>query len=152
MSGKPRSMLLIDELFMLLCRLRVGLKTEDLSVRFNCSLASVSRNLITWANLLYCVLARIPIWLTKQCIMDNMPLCFKESFEFPNARVIIDCCEMQSQPEPSSLVANSQLYSHYKGRTTVKCLVSIPHGALIFISPLYSGRMSDVEITKNWHT
>ena len=145
-AGKKRNMPLIDELFMFLCRLRVGLKTQDLSVRFSCSTASVSRKIITWANLLYCLLGRLPIWLPKQTIQALMPHCFQESF--PNTRVIIDCCEVQIQ-QPSSLIANSQLYSHYKGRTTVKCLVGIaPHGALTFISPLYSGSMSDVEITK----
>lgn len=146
MAGKPRSMLLIDEFFLFLCRLRVGLKTKDLAVRFSTSPSSVSRKVITWANLLYNVLGRIPIWLPKENIQSLLPPSFKELF--PNTRVIIDCCEIQIQ-QPSSLAANSQLYSHYKGRTTLKCLVGIaPHGALTFISPLYSGSMSDVEITR----
>jgi len=145
-TGKPRTMLLIDEMFMFLCRLRVGLKTMDLAVRFHCSPATVSRKIITWANFLFNVLGRIQLWLPKEIIQALMPRSFKESF--PNTRVIIDCCEMEIQ-QPSSLAANSQLFSHYKGRTTVKCLVGIaPHGALTFLSPLYSGSVSDVEITR----
>jgi len=50
---------------------------------------------------------------------------------------------------PSSLVLNSQMYSNYKIACTVKCLLGIlPHGVITFISPLYTGCMSDVEITK----
>ena len=44
---------------------------------------------------------------------------------------------------------NAQSYSHCKGTNTFKCLLGIaPHGAITFISSLYTGCMSDVEITK----
>lgn len=42
-AGKPRNMPLLDELFLVLCRLRVGLKTLDLAVRLHCSPVSISR-------------------------------------------------------------------------------------------------------------
>ena len=85
---------------------------------------------------------------TKETIKRYMPDCFKELY--PNTRVIIDCTEIRTQ-QPSSLVLvlNSQLYSHYKGTYTFKCLIGIaPHGAVTFVSSLYTGCMSDVEITK----
>ena len=67
---------------------------------------------------------------------------------YPSTRVVIDCTEIKTE-QPSSLVLNSQLFSSYKGTTTFKCLVGIaPHGAVTFVSPLYSGTMSDVEITR----
>ena len=116
-AGKSRNMPLID-VFMFLCRL----KTKDLAVGFNCSASSVSRTVITWANLLYCVLGRLPIWLPKTTIQALMPKGFKE--DFSQTRVIIDCCEIEVQ-QLSSVVSNSQLYSHYKGWTTLKCLVGI---------------------------
>ena len=44
---------------------------------------------------------------------------------------------------------NSQLYSHYKGTHTSKCLIgTVPHGVVTFVSSLYTGCTSDVEITK----
>ena len=47
------------------------------------------------------------------------------------------------------MVLNSQAFSNYKSTTTVKCLLGIsPHGAVTFISSLFTGSMSDVEITK----
>lgn len=146
LAGRKRNMLLIDELFMFLCRLRVGLMEQDLSVRFNCSVATVSRKIITWVNFLYFVLGRIPIWLSKTIVDECMPECFK--ILYPRTRVILDCTEIRTQ-QPSSLVLNSQMYSNYKGTCTFKCLLGIsPHGLVTFISPLYTGCMSDVEITK----
>ena len=109
LSGRKRCMLLVDELFLFLCRLRAGLLEQDLAVRFNCSLATVSRKIVTWANFLYFTLGRIPIWLSRETVDKYMPDCFKELY--PNTRVIIDCTEIRTQ-QPSSLVLNSQLYSH----------------------------------------
>lgn len=148
LAGRPRNMLLIDELFMFLCRLNVGLFEQDLAVRFNCSLPTVSRKLITctWANFLYFLLGSIPIWLPKETIERLMPDCFKCSY--PSTRVIIDCTEIKTQ-QAKSLVLDSQLYSNYKSTNTFKALVGIsPHGAVTFVSSLYTGNISDVEITK----
>ena len=114
-------------------------------MRFICSLPSVSREIVTWGNFLYAVLGTIPIWLPRKEIDELMPDCFKELY--PNTRVIIDCTEIKTQ-QPSSLVLNSQMYSSYKSSCTLKCLLGIaPHGAVTFVSPLYTGCMSDVEIT-----
>lgn len=50
---------------------------------------------------------------------------------------------------PSSLLLNSKLFSSYKNHVTLKGLVGIaPSGAIIFISQLYSGSISDREIVE----
>ena len=95
LAGRPRCMLLIDECFMFLCRLRVGLLEQDLSVRFNCSLPTVSRKFVTWLNLLYVVLGRMPIWLSRQVIDSKMPKGFRTMY--PSTRVIIDCTEIYTE-------------------------------------------------------
>jgi hypothetical protein len=75
-----------------------------------------------------------------------MPVAFKD--QYSSTRVIIDCTEIKTE-QPSSLLINSQCYSQYKGTTTFKALVGIaPHGAVTFVSSLYTGVISDVEITK----
>ena len=66
-------MLLIDELFMLLCRLKIGLLEQDLSVRFNCSVSTVSRKIVTLANFLYFALVSLPVWLPRDMIQELMP-------------------------------------------------------------------------------
>ena len=146
LAGRKRCMLLIDELFLFLCRLRAGLLEQDLAIGFNCSIPTISRKIVTWANFLFFTLGRIPICLSRETVNKYMPDCFNELY--PNTRVVIDCTEIRTQ-QPSSLVLNSQLYSHYKGTHTFKCLIgTAPHGAVTFVSSLYTGCMSDVEITK----
>ena len=75
-----------------------------------------------------------------------MPRAFKDLY--PTTRVIIDCTELYVQT-PSSLLLQSQLYSSYKSNTTLKGLMGIaPHGAVTFVSSLYTGSISDKEITR----
>ncbi len=115
--------------------------------RFRCSISTVSRKIITWANLLYFVLGSMNIWLPRGVIQNRLPSSFKGT-KYENTRVIIDCTEIKIH-KPSSLVLNSQTYSNYKSTNTLKCLIGIaPHGAVTFLSKLYTGCMSDVEITR----
>ena len=75
-----------------------------------------------------------------------MPDSFKKLY--PSTRVILDCTEIYVQT-PSSLLLQSQLYSSYKSNTTLKGLIGIaPHGAITFVSSLYTGSISDKEITR----
>ena len=48
-----RNMLLIDEMFMFLVRLKLGLFEQDLADRFEIHISSVSRKLVTWSN--FCI-------------------------------------------------------------------------------------------------
>jgi hypothetical protein len=75
-----------------------------------------------------------------------MPEDFKLSYS--KTRVIIDCTEIFTE-RPSSLALASKNFSIYKSHNTWKGLVGIvPHGSITFISSLYSGWISDVDITK----
>ncbi|XP_067664654.1 uncharacterized protein [Haliotis asinina] len=146
LAGRPRNMALIDEMFMFFVRLRLGLPEQDLAVRFNCHISTVSRKIITWSNLLYFVLGSIPIWPSRVTVDRYMPPEFQ--ITYPSTRVILDCTELRIQI-PSALVLNSMFYSHYKSSCTLKGLIGIaPNGAITFVSNLYTGVMSDVEITK----
>ena len=48
-----RNMLLIDEMFMFLVWLKLGLFEQDLADRFEIHISSVSRKLVTWSN--FCI-------------------------------------------------------------------------------------------------
>lgn len=75
-----------------------------------------------------------------------MPNSFK--LLYPRTRIIIDCTEIKTE-RPSSLALGSKCFSSYKSAYTWKGLVGIaPHGVLSFVSNLYTGSMSDVELTK----
>ena len=141
-----RKMQLIDELFLFCVRLKLGLFELDLAQRFELHVASISRKITTWANFLYFFLGNTPIWPTRECINEHMPDSFKKMY--PSTRVILDCTEIYVQT-PSSLLLQSQLYSSYKSNTTLKGLIGIaPHGAITFVSSLYTGSISDKEITR----
>lgn len=138
---------LIDQFFMFLTRVRQGFFEDDLAVRFDVSQATVSRILITWANYLYFMLGSLPIWPNRDTIVQNMPECFLSTF--PKTRVILDCTEIKVQT-PSSKVLNSEIYSSYKSHSTFKGLVGIsPFGAVTYVSPLYTGSISDKAITQS---
>lgn len=143
---KARTMLVIDELFMFLVRIRLGLFEQDLAHRFKIHISTVSRKIVTWSNYLYFMLGCQVIWPSRENVNNYMPQCFHRLY--PSTRVIIDCTEIFVQT-PSSLLLQSQLYSSYKSNTTLKGLVGIsPHGAVSFVSGLYTGAISDKEITR----
>ncbi|KAL2099534.1 hypothetical protein ACEWY4_003928 [Coilia grayii] len=143
---KEQSLPLSDQFFLFLCRLRRGFSVAELASRFNISLATVSRICITWTNFVYHMLGSLDIWPSRQTIDEQIPQSFRNYF--PLTRVIIDCTELPLQ-KPSSKVLSSEAYSFYKGATTLKSLIGItPSGTLSFVSDLYTGSISDKEVTK----
>ena len=136
----------IEQLFLFLSWLRLGSSLKHTAWLFGLPKSTVSRYIITWTNFIYFKLGCVPIWPTKEAIVKTMLNCFKETY--PNTRVIIDCTELFCQ-KPSSLTIQSSLFSHYKHHITYKGLVGIsPSGAITFVSELFDGSISDVEIVK----
>ena len=82
----------IDELFMVLYRLRCDALEKDMADRFGDSVNSVSRTLNTWINFLYHTLKQLPIWPSSKVVKDTMPVCFKDQYR--DTRVILDCAEL----------------------------------------------------------
>ena len=145
-KGRARSLKPLDEFFMVMCRLRQGFPEDHLANFFNVSTPTVRRILITWVNFMYFKFGQINIWPSREIIRTTMPESFKSKYK--STRVIIDCTEIRCQM-PSSLQLNGELFSSYKNHTTLKGLVGIsPGGAIIFISQLYTGSISDREIVR----
>ena len=143
--GRPRKLTPTNQFFLFLCRVRVGLFERDLAYRFNISVGTVSNTIVSWVNFLYLRLGSLSIWPSKEKIVESMPDSFKSKYK--ETRVIIDCTEIKVEM-PSSLVLKSQTYSNYKSANTLKGLVEIsPSGSLTFMSQLYTGSVSDKEIT-----
>lgn len=129
----------IDELFLILVRLRLNLLEKDLGHRFHCSVSTVFRTCTAWLPFLI-------TWPSRELIDLHMPAQFKDLY--PTTRVIIDCTELFIET-PSSLNIQSSTWSSYKHHNTFKGLVGIsPTGACIFVSRLYTGGISDQEITR----
>ena len=144
--GRPGILSQVDEFFLTLVRLRLGLKEKDLADRFRISPSSVSRIFISWINFCYLRLGSLPIWPDRATIKSTMPAVFKE--QYPNTTAILDATEIKVSI-PSSLLLQSQTYSSYKSANTFKALVAIsPAGHIIFVSSLYTGCISDVQLVE----
>ncbi|KAL0968754.1 hypothetical protein UPYG_G00271260 [Umbra pygmaea] len=133
----------IDELFLFLMYLSLGLNQKDLGHRFNIHQSTVSRIINTWVHFLYSVLGAVCIWLSPEEIKADMPQVFRK---YSDTQVIIDRTELKCQA-PSSLLLQSEMFSRYKSHTTMKGMIGIaPNGAVTFVSSLFSGSVSDEEL------
>lgn len=145
-KGRPRSLRLIDEFFLVLMRLRLGLLLDDLKQRFHISKSTCSNITNNWMRYLSVKLEFLLSWPNRATIDYTMPLKFKR--KYPKCRVIIDCTELRTET-PTSLVNKTLMYSHYKSHMTYKALLGItPTGIICFASDLWAGSISDKEITK----
>lgn len=143
--GNTRALPAIDEFFLFLMHLALGLKQKDLGHRFQVHQTTVSRIVTTWANFLYFVLGSVCIWMPKEKVRAHLP---EEFHQFRDTQVILDCTEIRCQT-PSSLLLQSEVFSNYKSHCTFKALVGMaPHGAITFVSALYAGSISDRELFK----
>ena len=139
--GRHRILTPLNEFFLMLCRLRLGLLEQDLAFRFQVSQPTVSRILIAWINFLFVKFKEVPIWPSREVINEFMPLTFHTLY--PKTRCIIDATEIFIQM-PSNPTAQQLTFSNYKNHNTLKALVAItPSGAVYFISDLFSGNISD---------
>lgn len=137
-TPSPQRSLALIEFFMDCMRVAVGLKEKVLADLFSVSVSTVSR-------IIYLVLGSIPIWATREQVNATMPRKYKE--HCPNLRVILDCTEIKCE-NPSSLTLQSETFSQYKNTTTLKSLIGIaPNGTITFVSRLYTGSISDKELT-----
>ncbi|KAK6329076.1 hypothetical protein J4Q44_G00010540 [Coregonus suidteri] len=129
-----------------LCFTASGLQEKTLSTIFEVSLSTVSRIILTWTSYLYQVLGSLPVWMTREQVQATMPDKFK--LYCPQVRVIVDCTEIRCET-PSSLSLQSETFSSYKNHTTFKGLIGVaPCGVITFVSKLYTGSISDMEITR----
>ena len=135
-----------NQLFLVLVKLKVNLKLTDLAYRFGLSTSQASRYITTWICFLYHHLKEIDWMPSVNQVRGTLPTVFRE--KFPTTYAIIDGSEVFIET-PSDLAMQSSTWSQYKHHNTVKFLVACtPNGAICFISPVYVGSISDVELTR----
>ena len=100
-SGRLSKLSLINQFFLTLVRLHLGLLELDLANRFNISKSSVSRITCTWINLMYHSLKAIERYPPWHIVKKYMPQVFED---YPNTRLIIDATKF-SVEWPSSLLS-----------------------------------------------
>ena len=144
--GRPRARKLceIDELFLTLTRLRLGLLEKDLADRFHISQRDVSETFATWVDHLHDCLAQLSCIPDRETMVKNLPKCFKPHYE--DVFLIIDCTEPYIE-KPSQVIQKSATWSEYKGHNTGKALIALSLLLLpVFASDVCPGCKSDEEI------
>eukprot|EP00731_Ephydatia_muelleri_P026308 Em0018g408a len=135
-----------NQLFLALVKLRLNLMTKDLAFRFGLSTAQVSRYLTTWICFLYHHIKELDWMPSVQQVAGTLSCVFKE--KFPNTFAIIDGSEIFIET-PTDLQMQLSTWSQYKHHNTAKFLIACtPNGAVSYVSPLYVGSISDVELTR----
>lgn len=130
----------------MLVKLGLNLQHRDLAFHFGLSVSQVSRYITTWICFLYKELQDIE-WIPSVAqVFGTQPADFRE--KFPTTYAIIDGSKVFIGT-PSDLLLESSTWSLYKDHNMVKFLVACtPNGAIFFISPVYVGAISDVELTR----
>ena len=137
----------MNEFFLTLVRLRLGLQERDLADRFGISQGTVSVIINTWLSLLHHHLSQLKFWPSLDAVKKHMPKEFSTS-AYSNTRVIIDATELFIE-KPSDLSLQSVTWSNYKSHNTLKGLIGIsPFGGVTFCSELWAGSISDIELTR----
>ena len=143
---RQRSLPPIEEFFMTLVHLRLGLVEQDLADRFGISQSTVSRITCTWINFLFVKLKELPLWPPRDMVRANMPHQFKA--KYPKTRVILDATEIYIE-QPHLPELQQMTFSNYKNDNTFKALIGIsPDGVITFVSSLFSGSISDKCLTR----
>ena len=111
-----------------LTKLKLNISYSALSVLFGVSDDTCSNYFRHTIQVLACVLQGLIHLPSKEETMNNMPKCFKK---YTHTRIVLDCAEVPVE-KPKCLRERTLLYSHYKGRPTLKFLVGMaPSGMLI---------------------
>ena len=135
-----------NQLFLTLTRIRHAYEECDLGHRYDISIFTVSNIFSKWIKHMSHMLTQLPIWPTRELILEKMPECFKEA-GYGETMCVIDCTEIHIE-KPSNYALQSITWSSYKNSNTAKALAIIaPHGPCIFVSDLYCGSASDHDIT-----
>ena len=135
-----------NQLFLTLVKLKLNFQLKYLALRFGLSISQTSRYFTTWICFLYYHLKEINWMPSTDQVWATLPSIFKE--KYPTTYAIIDTSEIFIET-PSDLRMQSSTWSQYKHHNTFKFLIACtPNGAICFVSPVYVGSISDVELTR----
>ena len=136
----------LNQYFLTLVKLRLNLQVKDLAHRFCLSTELVSKYFITWILFIYHHLKEIDWTPSVEQVAAILPCAFQD--KYPTTYSIIDGSETFIET-PSDLFMQSSTWSSYKHHNTGKFLIGCtPNGAIFYVSQLYVGSISDVELTR----
>ena len=144
--GKERKLSSKDEFLLAMMKLRLGIQTMDLAIRFNVSEGSCSNTFLSWLQAMVDYVKAFVIIHNLETVLATSPDRFRC---FKNLIGIIDYTEVFIET-PKSLESQSATWSECKHYNTVKSLVFVaPNSSVIYVSEGYTGRVSDEALTKD---
>jgi hypothetical protein len=134
-----------EQLFVTLLRLRRGFNIFTLAHMYNVSLFYIRSIFTTWIMYMFhhfkCL--EYEMFPEREVFKRTLPKVFRT---FKNIRATIDCTEFRCEV-PRNYAQQGNTYSSYKHHCTMKCLIAVnPNGAACFVSDLYEGSITDVDI------
>ena len=142
------SLPLQEQFFMILVQLRQGLTFEFIATVKGVKKTTAIGYFWKWLDLMHAKL-RIPVkFQDREYIFQTIPPVFKN--KFPRLTSIVDCFKIFIGA-PRKLKARAQCWSNYKHHYTVKVFISCsPLGHINFVSKVYGGRASDVQLVREF--
>lgn len=127
--------------------LRLNPQWVSVADQFNSNKTSLNDVFWKWIDLICCKLSVLIKWPNYEASLRTLPKVLKQFF--PRLTGIIDCTEIFIG-RPRKLDARACVHSSYKKHSTVKFPIACTlQGSVSFLSKVWGGRISDVELVKN---
>lgn len=147
-NWKVDRILLEDQVFITLMKLRQNYTNLHLAELFQCSTATISNVILTFVHVLHKLLYEdclrtVP---SREKNRTSMP----ESFSvFGHCKMVIDCTDLEIAA-PGLMSEQRLTYSTYRSMNSFKTLVGVaPNAVITHISKLFPGSTSDKAIVEN---
>lgn len=135
-----------QQLLIALVRLRHDIPFNYLALHTGYTKSTIADHFWRIIDLLHAKIDFLIHWPDRETMRATNPPVFKA--HFPRLTGIMDCFEIFIQ-RPKNLKARAEVYSNYKKHSTMKAfVVCSPLGAVTFISTVWGGRASDIEIVR----
>ena len=144
-SGPSRRFTPKEEMYITLLRLRRGFALETMAYIFDSSVSLISKIFITWIQFMFLHFKGMKnaMFPSKDVLKSSLPKVFRG---YKNVRCSVDCTEFFCQTT-RDYGQQGNTYSSYKHHNTYKALIAVtPKGAACFVSDLFEGSVTDVEI------
>lgn len=144
---KVERILLEDQIFITLMKLRQNYTNLHLAELFHCSTATISNVILTFVHVLFKLLYEdcLKTVPSREKNRTSMP----ESFSlFGHCKMVIDCTDLEISA-PGLMSDQKLTYSTYRGMNSFKTLIGVaPNAVITHVSKLFPGSTSDKAIVQ----